>query len=87
MRFARSAATAHRVIDGRAVVVSLDANRLVTLNPQGSHIWSLLDSPTSLEDIVASLCARFEVEPREARRDAESFLAELVAKGLVVEGP
>jgi hypothetical protein len=87
MRVARHPRTASRVIDGVAVVVSIDNNRLFTLNRQATDIWQLLDRPRSVEELAVELCGRFDVDSNRAQADSQRFCEELVAKGLAVPQP
>ena len=45
--------TASRVIDGKAVVITIDRNELHVLNAVGTRVWELSDG-RSLEDIIES---------------------------------
>jgi len=77
--------TAGRVIDGQAFVVTPHDNKLHTLNGTGTWIWERAESGCTLEDIAAGLSARFEVDGGRARADAETFIDDLVARGILVK--
>src|SRR3989304_3269441 len=62
MILAKSPATAWRVIEGEAVILSLDTKVLRGLNAGGSRGWELIDGRRSVADIVA---AADRVEPAE----------------------
>lgn len=74
--------TASRVIDGKAVVVVIDHQRLHTLNPVATRIWELADGRT-LEEIVNVIVSEYEVEPGEAMKDAVALVDELARLGAV----
>ena len=74
--------TASRVIDGKAVVVVIDHQRLHTLNPVATRIWELADGRT-LEEIVRVIVSEYEVEPDEAMKDAVALVDELARLGAV----
>lgn len=58
---------------------------LFSLNDVGLAIWQAADGRTPLEDIVKEkVCAKFEVVPEEALKDAESFVRELAAHGILI---
>lgn len=44
--------TASRIIDGQAVIMTLEDNTLHTLNDTGSRIWELCDGQRTIEDIA-----------------------------------
>lgn len=78
---------ASRVIDGRAVVIVLDAQRLHTLNEVGTRVWELADG-RSIESLVEALVEDFEVDRATALADAQRFVTELGTLGaLEIEVP
>jgi hypothetical protein len=74
--------TASRVIDGKAVVVVIDHQRLHTLNPVATRIWELADGRT-LGEIVDRIVQEFEVTREDAERDAIALIDELARLGAV----
>ncbi len=83
MILVKAPATAWRVIEGEAVILSVDTKVLRGLNPSGSRIWELIDGQRSLDEIVDVIVKEFEVEPPHAAQDVRSFVQELLDKGLV----
>jgi hypothetical protein len=79
-RIARAERTASRTIDGRAVVISIDHNRVHVLNDVGTHVWELCDGRT-LDAIARDIVERFEVEPERAALDVRAFAQVLVEVG------
>ena len=55
---------------------------MLTLNVLGTEIWKRCDG-RSLDEIVADLADRFDVEPAVLKQDAQDFLAELAEKGYI----
>lgn len=84
MIVARAPATASRVIEGEAVILSLDTKVLRGLNPVGSRIWELIDGRRSVEAIAAIIVGEFEVGPEAAARDVGAFVRQLLDRGLVI---
>jgi hypothetical protein len=76
----QSERTACRVIDGKAVVITIDQNQLHVLNSVGTRVWELADG-RSFEQIVSGIVDEFEVEPARARPDVQSFVEQLLALG------
>src|SRR5580704_7107416 len=82
---ARSRQIAARELDGEMMIMSPRDSTLFNLNELGTMIWRAADGATSVEQIVAQkICAEYDVEPSEALRDAESFVRELSAHGILL---
>lgn len=82
---ARSSAIAARMLGGEMMIMSARDSTLFNLNGVATAIWQAADGETPLEEIVnRKICAEFEVEPAEALRDAEEFVRELAAHGIMV---
>lgn len=62
--------------------------RYFTLNEVGSHVWSLLETPTTVSRIVESIRAAFEIPsnigPERVEHDVVMLLEHLRQLGLVV---
>lgn len=57
------------------------------LNATGSFVFQQVDGARTVAGIGALLAARFGIEAARAEADAASFLALLVARGLVEVAP
>src|SRR5688572_26203044 len=77
-RLQQNQRTACRVIDGKAVVITIDRNQVHVLNGVGTRVWELADG-RSLEAIVEQISLEFEVERERARQDVCVFAEQLVA--------
>jgi hypothetical protein len=75
--------TAWRVIEGEAVILAVDTKVLRGLNAVGSRVWELIDGRRSVDEIVDTIVAEFQVEPGQARADVDAFLHQLAATRLV----
>jgi len=80
---ARSKQVAARMLGGEMMIMSPRDTTLFNLNDVGSVIWQSADGQTPLEEIVARLCAEFDVSPEVARQDAEAFVEELAGHGIM----
>jgi len=59
-----------------------------TLNEVATAIWQAADGQTPLSDIVShKICVEFDVDPTEASQDAEQFISELSAHGILLVSP
>ncbi len=83
MILSRSPKTAWRVIEGEAVILSLDTKAFRGLNPVGSRVWELIDGRRSVDEIVEVIVREFDVTHEQAARDVQAFVRELLDKGLV----
>lgn len=72
-----------RCLEQEAVVVLPERGEVKVLNEVGAQIWQLADGTRSVREIVAALCAEFEVPLAVVEADTLKFLAELQQKGLI----
>ncbi|MBI2153258.1 MAG: PqqD family protein [Candidatus Rokubacteria bacterium] len=83
MIVAKAPTTAWRIIEGEAVILSMETKVLRGLNPLGSRVWELIDGKRSMDEIVGQIVREFDVETRQADEDVRRFVQELLDKGLV----
>lgn len=82
---ARSTKIAARNLDGEMMIMSAVDSTFFTLNPVATVIWQAADGKTPLSQIVSQqVCAEFDVEPEQARRDAEEFVSQLSQHGILL---
>lgn len=82
---ARSSSIAARMLGGEMMIMSAVDSTFFTLNEVATVIWKAADGNTTLAEIVErEVCREFEVEPEEARRDAEQFVSELSQHGILL---
>ena len=67
-------------------MMDIDRGKYYLLDDIASFVWTRLASPTSVGDLVAELCSRYDVAPSRCEADILPFLAELHEKGLVQQG-
>ena len=80
----RSTDIATRTFGGETMILSPRDSTLFDLNEVGSAIWEAADGRTPLQQIIEQhVCAAFDVTPEEAMKDAESFVQELAAHGIL----
>jgi archaellum component FlaC len=87
MIVAKAPTTAWRIIEGEAVILSMETKVLRGLNPVGSRVWELIDGRRSVEEITHVIVEEFEVSLQEATRDVREFVQTLLDKGLVTRVP
>lgn len=70
-------------LDGEFVMLDPDSGNYYGLNEVGSAVWRLLATPRRLDEVVAHVCATFDVGAEGCRQDVERLLAELTERRLV----
>jgi hypothetical protein len=70
-------------LDEGLVVVSLASNAYIALDDIGRRVWELLETPMSVEALVAQLAQEFEGTPELIMADVLAFLAEMESAGLL----
>jgi Coenzyme PQQ synthesis protein D (PqqD) len=84
MYIARSEKVAARLLDGEMIIMSALDSTLFNLNAAATLIWQAADGRTPLSEIVAArICTEFDVPLDIANRDAEEFVRELAAHGIL----
>ena len=71
-----------RTLEGTAFIL-LDS-RMVRLNEVGTRIWELFEEGSTVGDVVDRVASEFDVETDRVMRDADVFVRELLAKGMLV---
>jgi PqqD family protein of HPr-rel-A system len=69
-----------------SVLLHLGTGQYHTLNPVGTRIWELLESPRTQAELERELEGEFAVEADVLAQDIRSFLSELQERNLVREG-
>lgn len=70
-------------LDGEFVMLDPDSGTYYGLDEVGSAVWRFLASPRRLDEVVAHVCAGFEVTPERCRADLDRLFTELAARRLV----
>jgi hypothetical protein len=86
--FVRSRAVVSRSVAGETLIVPAcgtvgDLASIYTFNETGSWIWKLLETPSTLDEVVDGMALEFEVTREQAESDAEHFVSEMLLVGLV----
>ena len=70
-------------MEGETVLLDLSTGRYYTLNRLGSVIWEHCTGHSTISDIHAVLCDRFEVAPEQALEDLVVLVSQLLQEGLL----
>lgn len=76
-RFSRSTDLLTTVIDGDIVALSLSRDSYFGMSGTGVRVWELLETPRSIDELVALICSEFVVDEATARADIIAFVDEL----------
>lgn len=73
-----------RVLDGEAVIISVETSHYYSLNKTGTFIWGLLaEGPMSRDDLVARVAESYNRAPADVATDVAHILDELTAEKLI----
>lgn len=70
-------------LGGEEVILDLSTGVYYGLNPVGSRIWTLIQSPQPVENIIDVLLSEYDVDRDECAREVFSFLSDLTERGLI----
>jgi hypothetical protein len=65
------------------VMINLDHGKYVSLNATANHVWQMLATPHTENEIIASLVETFEVDEDKARESVGRLLEDLENKNLI----
>jgi hypothetical protein len=78
-------AVSSEVIEGEAIIMNHETGYYFNALDSGALIWGLVERGTTIDAIVAALTAQFQVDPQQARVDAEQFIDRLAEHDLIAE--
>jgi hypothetical protein len=67
------------------VLLDVQGGMLLASNPIGARVWELLEQQRSRIEIASHLVTDYNISFERAERDVAAFIADLAARGLVVE--
>lgn len=70
-------------VDDGAALLDLRSSQYYGLNPVGAFVWSRIQTPATLEDIVAAVADAFDVDPSECRADIARLLEDFESAGVL----
>lgn len=74
-----------QLVDDEIVILDLRTHRYLSLNRAGARLWPLLAKGTSRARLVEELVAGYQIDPRDAGRDVERLLGQLIGAGLLTD--
>jgi hypothetical protein len=74
---------AAKVIDGEAIMINLANGIYYSMDKVGGLIWEMLEGGQSLEEMIATIIARYDVSLEQVKTDIEQLVDELLRENLV----
>jgi Coenzyme PQQ synthesis protein D (PqqD) len=71
------------VVDGEIVMLSVRAGAYFSLNSVASEIWSMLETPHSIDEICRALRAVYAIDKETAAIQVSAFLDSIATRGLI----
>lgn len=71
-------------LDDENVILDLEKGIYYGLNPVGSRIWNIIQSPNSVTEIVSKITSEYDLDRDECMDYLISFLSDLREKGLIL---
>ena len=71
-------------VDGEAIVMTVERGQCFGFDAIGTRIWSLLERPTRIGDVCATLLAEYDIDRETCREDVARLLSELARERLIV---
>ncbi|MEF3308989.1 lasso peptide biosynthesis PqqD family chaperone [Paenibacillus sp. GYB004] len=68
------------------VMMSVESGKYYNLGSIGGRIWELIESPTSVRQVVTSLREEYEIDQDACERQVLSFLQTMLAEKLIRTG-
>lgn len=71
-------------MNGETVMFRIESGKYFNLGQIGGRIWSLIESPITVEAIVTELTNEFDVTAEQCEAQVVDFLAQLAKEQLIV---
>jgi len=72
-------------IDEEIVLLAVDAESYLSLDPVGSRIWELLsEKPSTVDELADRLMEEYEVDRQTCLNDVQAFIDDMAARKLIV---
>jgi len=70
-------------IDNEKVMMSIEKGQYFGLEPVGSRIWEMIETPVKVSALIDALLVHYDVDRQTCEQDVLIFLQELHAAGIV----
>lgn len=66
--------TAHRIIDGEAVIINIPLQEALVLNQVGTRIWEMIDGKKTIREIASLIASEYQISSETALKDTIEFI-------------
>lgn len=73
------------VINGRTVVLNMETGRFYNLDDVGCLIWQLLETPSTLGDVISGVAKECDIPVSECQDDVADFAKTLLENNLITK--
>ncbi len=75
-------------MDGEIVIMSIERGEYYGVNPVGTRIWGLLETPQAVSALCEAVLPDYQVDKEQGTADIMKFLNKMLDKGIIrlVEG-
>lgn len=70
-------------MDGEKVMLSISNGKYYNLGQVGGDIWTLINEPISVQEVIEAMQASYDVDANECAKQVTSFLKQLVEEDLI----
>ncbi|MCK1982997.1 MULTISPECIES: lasso peptide biosynthesis PqqD family chaperone [Peribacillus] len=71
-------------MDGELVMLSIEKGNYYNLGVLGGEIWSLIEKPIIISDLLEKLISQYDVSQQDCEEEVLSFLSDLYNEGLII---
>ncbi|MFJ7756090.1 lasso peptide biosynthesis PqqD family chaperone [Peribacillus muralis] len=71
-------------MDGETVMLSIEKGNYYNLGILGGVIWSLIEEPIKVDDLIGKLMSEYEVQQQECEEEVLSFIYSLYNEDLIL---
>lgn len=79
----RSPSQVSSEVDGETMMMSIEQGKYYSLDEIGSLIWSYMEEPNKVSDMLDMLLERYDVDRETCKRDLLALLNDLGKQGLI----
>ncbi len=74
----------HSAMDNEVVMMSVDQGLFFGLDQIGAHIWELLETPKTGEEVISLLLPQYDVTREKCESDTLRFLNKMLDKKIIL---
>ena len=70
-------------MDGETVMMSVERGEYYGIDPIGSRIWGMLETPKTMSELCDTLLPDYDVTREQMEKDVLAFLKQMLEKGII----